>query len=96
MARSARYSCQKEKTPLTTMTARMADAQLPHALAGILRLGEERQGRGHPEDQREEMREFAQEAQPQRLAAHLLDAVGAELAQAPGRLAAGEPSVPTS
>jgi hypothetical protein len=53
-------------------------------------FGEESQRCRHPEQQREEVREFLEQPQPQRLARRGLDAIRAELGQAPRRLALGE------
>ena len=56
-------------------------AKTAHALAGLEPVGRERQRRRQPEDDREEVREFARQAQPQPLAGHVLEAVRAELGE---------------
>ena len=85
------YSCRKEKTPLIRMTATIAHPSAQHAFARVGVLGEERERRRHPEDQREEMGEFAQQPQPGRLATQFLDAVGTVFGPAPARLGFIEP-----
>ena len=64
--------------------------QRRHALAGFVVLGEECESGGEPENQGEEMREFAREPQRERLAPDLLDPVGAEFDEPPRGLGGGE------
>ena len=64
--------------------------QLPHALPRPQILGEKGQRRGHPENEREEMGEFAGKAQPQRSIADLFDPIGAEFAVATRRFACAQ------
>ena len=56
-------------------------AERAHPLAGFAPVGQERQGSGHPENDREEMGELPEELQPERLATQPLDPVGAEVVQ---------------
>ncbi len=62
------------------------DAEAGHALARIEMVGEKGQRRADPQDEREEVRELAGEAEQQRLAADFLDMVRSELRQAARRL----------
>ena len=66
-------------------------AQRAHAHAGVAQLRDERKPRRQPQDEREKMRELASEAKQQRFALEFLDAIGAELRQAPGRRLRGQP-----
>jgi hypothetical protein len=68
-------------------------AELQHAAARARALGHERERGRHPEDQCEEVRELAHEAQPERHRPEFLDAVRAELALTLGDLGVVEPAL---
>ena len=89
---SARYSCQNEKTPLTTITPTMAAASVAIPCPGICTIGHQGQHRRHPQERGEEVRELRQRnAWAGRPSRKPLDAIGSELELAPRRRATGRP-----